>query len=162
MNSPNVLRALLLLLVTSMTSCERSTVESPNPAESEVHQFLESYYDAFSARDWPAFTDHFWDGATMTTIWTPPGETDERVVATSIPDFVAQAPMGPGSREIFEEKMVSARIEVEGDLAQARARYEARFGDPGEIMEWEGFDAFTLLKFRGEWRISSLAYVPDS
>lgn len=162
MTSPNVRRALLLLWVASMTSCEPPRVESPNPAESEVHQFLESYYDALSARDWPSFTDHFWPGATMTTIWTPPGEATERVVATSIPDFVAQAPMGPGSREVFEERLISASIEIEGDLAQARARYEARFGDPGEITEWEGFDAFTLLKFQGEWRISSLAYLSDS
>jgi len=145
------------------TTGEVPGVDAPSAPEREVRITLESYYDAFSARDWPRFETHFWDGATMTTVWMPPGESAERVVATSIPEFVAQAPMGPGSREIFEERLVSARIVVEGDdLAQAQVNYHARFGDPGEVMEWEGVDAFTLLKYGGEWRISSLAYMPDS
>lgn len=137
-------------------------LDEPAAAQRDVRAILDSYYDAFSARDWPRFERHFWDGATMTTVWTPEGESVERVVATSIPEFVAQAPDGPGSREIFEERLVSARIVVEGALAQARVSYRARFGDPGEVMEWEGVDAFTLLRHGGEWRISSLAYMPDS
>jgi hypothetical protein len=97
----------------------------------------------------------------MTTIWIPEGEAEERVVATTVPEFVEQAPSGPGSREIFEETLLSVQITVSGNLAQAWARYKARFGDPGDVMEWEGFDAFTLMKHNGAWRITSLAYVPD-
>jgi hypothetical protein len=131
-------------------------------AHDSVRATLESYYGAFSDRDWSRFAEHFWPGATLTAIWTPPGESAERVVATSVPAFVEQAPLGPGSREIFEERMTSARIAVHGDLAQAWAGYEARFGDPGEVSEWRGIDAFTLMRHDGEWRISSLAYVSDS
>ncbi len=135
--------------------------EADPAAESAVRAVLVSYYDAFSNRNWDQFAGHFWPGATLTTIWTPPGETVERVVATSIPEFVAQAPFGPGSREIFEERMTSVRITVRGDLAHAWAEYEARFGDPGDVMEWTGTDAFTLLRHGGAWRISSLAYASD-
>jgi hypothetical protein len=131
------------------------------PAHDAVRQALVSYYEVFSARDWSRFADHFWPGATLTTIWAPTGETEERVVATTVSEFVAQAPLGPGSREIFEERMTSARITVHGDLAQAWTEYEARFGDPGDVAEWTGIDAFTLLRHEGEWRISSLAYVAD-
>jgi hypothetical protein len=131
-------------------------------AEREVRLTLESYYDAFSDRDWSRFADHFWPGATLTTIWMPPGEAAERVVVTSIPAFVEQAPLGPGSREIFEERMTSARITVHGELAHAWVEYAARFGDPGEVVEWRGIDAFTLLRHGGEWKISSLVYVSDS
>ncbi len=95
----------------------------------------------------------------MATIWTPAGEDDDRVVAVSVPDFVAQTPSGPDSREIFEERMVSARIEAEGDLAQAWTEYTARFGDPGDVIEWRGLDAFTLMRHGGQWKIVSLAYV---
>ncbi len=130
-------------------------------SQPELRRVLDSYYLAFSDRDWPRFEDHFWPGATMTTIWTPPGETGPRVVASTIPEFVAQAPDGPGSREIFEESLIAAEITIEGDLAQAWVRYRARFGDPGAIAEWEGIDAFTLLNHDGEWRISSLSYVPE-
>jgi hypothetical protein len=130
-------------------------------AETEVLRTLESYYTAFSARDWPLFEAHFWPGATLTTIWTPSGEDAERVVTTTVPSFVAQAPEGPDSREVFEERLVSAEITVEGGLAQAWVRYRARFGDPGDIFEWEGLDAFTLMRHGGQWKITSLAYASD-
>lgn len=144
---------------------ERVDVEV-GPSESDslelaVHGALESYYDAFSDREWDRFQDHFWPGATLTTVWTPPGETSPRVVASTVPDFVEQAPAGPGSREIFEERMVAAEITVEGDLAQAWVRYRARFGDPGDVMEWTGIDAVSLLRHEGSWRIVSLAYAQD-
>jgi hypothetical protein len=120
---------------------------------------LRTYYQDFSDRNWPAFTAHFWPGAAITTIWRPPGEDSARVVATAVPDFVAQAPRGPGSRAIFEERMLEARITTTGDLAQAWVRYRATFGDPGQVSEWEGTDAFTLLRHDGRWRIASLAFL---
>ena len=120
---------------------------------------LRSYYRDFSARNWSAFAAHFWPGAAITTIWQPPGEDTARVVATSIPDFVAQAPRGPGSRAIFEERMLEARIASTADLAQAWVRYRATFGDPGHVSEWEGTDAFTLLRHRGRWRITGLTFL---
>lgn len=163
MNAPSILPICvgLFLNVGTVDKPDRSqTKGEPRSLETEVRQVLNSYYSALSARDWPLFEDHFWPGATMTTVWTPAGEDVPRVVATTIPEFVGQAPQGPGSREIFEESLLSVTITVRDGLAQAWARYRARFGDPGDIAEWEGFDAFTLLKHDGEWKISSLAYVP--
>ena len=81
------------------------------------------------------------------------------MVTISVPDFVAKAPEGPESRSIFEEKMTGAQIKLEGGLAQVWAGYAAKFGDPGELMTWEGIDAFTLLFHDGRWRIVSIAYV---
>ena len=147
----------LLAIPAGLAAQERPT----GPQEAELSAFLESYYDAFSDRDWTRFQDHFWPGATLTTVWAPDPEEGERVVVTTIPDFVAQAPLGPGSREVFEERMVSARLEIAGGLAQAWVRYDARFGDPGAIMEWSGIDAFNLIRHQGRWRIVSLAYAAD-
>lgn len=130
-------------------------------ARVEVVAELERYYADLSARDWDAFADRFWPGATITTVWQPPGEEAERVVVTSVPEFVERAPEGPGSREIFEERMEDVRVRVRGDLAQAWARYAARFGDPGDVAEWEGTDAFTLMQHDGRWRIVSLAFASD-
>jgi hypothetical protein len=137
-------------------------VETPGPETAEVRRVVESYYTAFSDRDWVRFAEHFWPGATLTTVWMPPGEEAERVVATTIPDFVAQAPEGPGSREIFEERASSMEVRVVAGLAQVWASYTARFGDPGDVMEWEGLDAFTLVRHGDEWRITSIAYVTTS
>jgi hypothetical protein len=155
-------RLLPTLLVLLPTSAGLGAQEPPTgPHQAELRTFLESYYDAFSDRDWARFQDHFWPGATLTTVWAPDPEVGERVVVTTIPDFVAQAPLGPGSRKVFEERMVSARFEIAGGLAQAWVRYDARFGDPGAIMEWSGVDAFNLIRHRGQWRIVSLAYAAD-
>ncbi|HZL99854.1 MAG TPA: nuclear transport factor 2 family protein, partial [Planctomycetota bacterium] len=130
-------------------------------ASGELRAVLERYYADFSARDWPAFAGHFWPGATITTRWQPPGEGAPRVVVTSVPDFVAQAPQGPGSRSIFEERLTGAETRVEGGLAQVWARYAARFGDPGDVDEWTGIDAFTLMRHDGEWKIVALAFAHE-
>lgn len=135
--------------------------ELPDTVRAAVEAELRRYYAAFSARDWARFRDHFWPGATLTTVWRPSGEDAARVVVTSLDDFVERAPEGPGSAEIFEERMVDVRTRGRGGLVQAWVRYEARFGDPGSVQEWRGVDAFTLMRHDGRWRIVSLAYAAE-
>lgn len=162
-------RAALALLACAWASPITAAAQVPplDPApvtdslRGAVLTFLESYYDAFSDRDWERFAEHFWPGATITTVWQPPGEPEPRVTVTTVPEFVRQAPEGPGSREIFEERMLAAELHVRGTLAQAFARYRARFGDPGEIAEWEGIDSFSLLHHDGEWRIVALSFASE-
>jgi hypothetical protein len=139
----------------------RQARTAPDADTTVVLAELRSYYRDFSDRNWALFADHFWSGATMATVWQPPGADAPRVTTTTVPEFVAAAPEGPGSREIFEETMLHARIRRAGGLAQAWVRYHARFGDPGEVLEWEGVDAFTLLEHDGRWRIVSLAFASD-
>ncbi len=136
----------------------RKAAKADETLQGEVLKELRQYYADFSARDWQAFSSHFWPGATLTTIWQPPGESHPRVVANSIPDFVAQAPRGPGSKPIFDERMTRAEVRAVNDLAQVWAHYTARFGEPGKVDAWSGIDAFTLLKQQGRWKIVSLAY----
>ena len=58
--------------------------------------------------------------------------------------------------------MLQADLRVENGLAQAWVSYRARFGDPGDVMEWEGVDSFSLLRHDGQWRITSLTFMPDA
>jgi hypothetical protein len=134
------------------------TAAARRELEGAVRAELEGYYADFSARDWVRFADHFWPGATITTVWQPPGEPAARVAVQTVPDFVAKAPEGPGSRPIFEERMTGLELRVHGNLAQAWARYQARFGDAANVMEWRGVDAITLFSHQGRWRIVSLAF----
>ncbi len=141
---------------------ELELVAVPDTTRHQVLRLLSAYYQAFSDRDWDRFAGHFWPGATLTTVWQPPGAPGEMVVITSLADFVAKAPEGPGSREIFEERMSAAAVLLAApDLATVFARYYARFGDPGAVHRWEGTDVFTLMRFNGEWRIVALAYASD-
>lgn len=151
-----------IALIAVIASC--ADTDSPpqadalQPEESVVLAEIEAYYRDFSARDWEAFADHFWKGATMTTIWQPADADTLQVMMMTIPDFVAQAPEGPGSKPIFEERMTHAEVKVAGNLAQVWAHYEAKFGDENDLMEWTGIDAFTLMYYDDRWRITSLAY----
>lgn len=134
---------------------------SSDSLRSVILKELDSYYADFSARNWERFSSHFWPGATITSIWQPPGADSERVVVTPVPEFVARAPEGPGSRQIFEEERLGAQMRISGRLAQVWARYRARFGDPGDVAEWEGIDAFTLMRHQGRWKIVSLVFASD-
>ena len=119
---------------------------------------LTRYYASFSARDWEAFADHFWPGATLTTVWQPPGAPASEVETITVPVFVERAPAGPGSKPIFEERMDSVRVRLLGNLAQAWAFYSARFGDSTSVATWRGVDAFTVMSHEGRWRIASVAF----
>lgn len=130
-------------------------------AVAEIRAELERYYADLSARDWPAFASHFWPGAALTTVWQPPGDPGPRVVATTVPEFVRQAPAGPGSQPIFEERMLSLEVRTARNLAQAWARYEVRFGRREALRTWRGIDAFTLLRHDGRWKITALAYTDE-
>lgn len=136
---------------------------SSGPADSQaaVLSELRSYYADFSARDWDAFARHFWPGATLTTVWQPAGEPRPRIVATTVPAFVEQAPAGPGSKPIFEDRLLGADIRVHGGLAHAWARYAVRFGDSASVATWRGIDAFTLMWHDGRWGITALAYTDE-
>jgi hypothetical protein len=136
----------------------RQARTAPDADTTLVLAALRSYYRDFSDRNWGLFADHFWEGAAITTVWQPPGAAAPGVIYTTVPEFVAAAPEGPDSKEVFEESMLDARIRVSGGLAQAWVRYHARFGDPGAVREWEGVDAFTLMLHEGRWRIVSLAF----
>ena len=149
------------MALTAVFAGSSLAMQKANERETVLEE-LRAYYADFSERDWNKFSDHFWPDAILSTLWQPPGEKAERVWVTSVPDFVRQAPAGPGSKEVFEEKMTGADVRVQGNLAQVWARYEARFGDPGEIEKWSGIDSFLLLKHGGRWRIIALAYAPEN
>lgn len=155
-----LLAALLVPACGDGAGAERDRTGDP-AAEADVRALLDRYYGDFSARDWDRFADHFWPGAILSTLWQAPGDSVPSVFVSTVPEYVARAPEGPGSQPIFEERLLEARVTVEGSLAQVWARYEARFGSPGDVMEWTGVDAFTLLRHDGRWRIVSLAYAGD-
>lgn len=143
-------------------NAEEPVLAPPDSLRDQVLAVLEQYYADLSARDWPRFREHFWPGATLTTVWQPPGEPEPRVVTSSVDAFIQAAPQGPGSKPIFEEKMTHAEVRATGTVAQVWAHYQARFGEPGAIDEWTGVDAFTLLRHEGRWRIVALSYAAET
>jgi hypothetical protein len=153
-----VMRVAAPVLFAACAAESGPAADSDTGARREVLEVVETYYADFSAREWGRFGAHFWPGATLTTVWQPPGEDAPRVVTTTVPEFVRLAPQGPGSKPIFEERMDSSDVRLVGNLAHVWAHYTARFGDSTDVATWRGIDAFTLMKHDGHWRIVALAY----
>ncbi|MBT8401522.1 MAG: nuclear transport factor 2 family protein [Rhodothermia bacterium] len=126
-----------------------------------IEDRVADYYDAMSNRDWPAYREFFWPGATLTTAWQPPDETSSRVIPTTIEAFIEQTDLGPDSAPVFEERLLEQEATIRGPIAVVFATYEARFGDDDSVITWRGTDAFTWLNHQDEWRIASLVYATD-
>lgn len=161
----NCLTFTILIIVAFLASCDRTTKHpqyGTNAATDSLKQLIlskvEAYYSDMSARDWDDYSAHFWPDAHLTTVWQPPDSDSLQVIMTTIEEFVEQADEGPGSQPIFEEKLLKADIKVYNNLASVWADYAAKFGTQDSLMEWQGIDAFTYMKHKGEWRIVSLAY----
>ena len=76
-------------------------VEQDSALQAGVTAALRLYYARLSDRDWRAFRRSFWNGATITTRWTPPGERLERVWVQTADEFARRAPQGPGRMAVF-------------------------------------------------------------
>jgi len=142
----------LAATVFALMSCQQ------NSRDREIEAEIRGYYNALSARDWESFGSYFWPGATLATVWLPPRDSSRHLMVISVEEFIARAPEGPDSKPIFEEKPTAITLTASNDLAQAWVHYEARFGDPEDVSEWMGIDAFTLLLHEGRWKIVSISY----
>ena len=136
-------------------------VNEASLGQEAVLDAIRSYYDAFSALDSARFVSHFWPDAAITTTWQPAGEDSARVWTQPVERFVASWPDGPGSRAVFAEHLTRAQVQVTGNLAQAWVHYTTQFGDSGDVREWSGIDAFTLMRHGDAWRIVSLVFSAD-
>ena len=156
-----VLRVVWLLVI--LAACARETRSSVDDPQEEVavRELIGRYYQDFDKRDWDAIADLFWSGAEITTVWQEIGEDSDRVVHTSIDEFFRDAPRENPFGETFENWMIRANVSVYKGLAQAWVWYGARLDSEGEVVEWDGVDAFTLLKHEDVWKIAALMFASD-
>ena len=141
----------------------RSTADRINRERQRVIILSElaGYYRDLSARDWDGVASHFWRGAVVTTVWQPDGESERRVDFISVPEFIAAIDPGPDGEVFFEEHLTNAEVHFEGNVAVVWAEYQARLGEPGDIRQWTGIDAFTLIKHVGIWKSTSMAFAAE-
>jgi hypothetical protein len=168
------------LLVLLVSACEVRAAASGRPAgapseadsllgaeqdssvRADVEAALSAYYQRRSERDWRLVRASFWNGGTVTTRWTPPGERRPRVWVQTADEFVKRAPDGPGKLAVFSERMVHSHVTGYGDLADAWVIRERRSGRTRDsVTTTRGIDAFLLYRDAGEWRIVSLTYTTE-
>ncbi len=153
-----------LLFIIFFLGCQNKDSQSPpldsnpHPEKEELNGILKDYYQTMSDRDWEAYRDFFWEKATLTTTWQEASDSVEKVLVSTIDEFISKTPEGPDSQPIFEEKMIESNVDIQSDLASAWVKYEAKFGTQENLMEWQGLDLFSFMKHKGEWKIVSLVF----
>jgi len=146
-------------LAVVLSGCGGTAPGDADPAQRDaVAAVVRAYYEAFNSRDWDALAVQFWDDAQILTVWQRPGEVGDRMVATSVKQFVAEAPRHAADRSDFEMRMLEADIRIFGNLAVAWVPYGASLTRDTGQAEWQGADAFTLLRHEGDWKIAALAF----
>ena len=152
---------LLAALLGSGCGGNATPPEGATADQDTIRQTLLVYYQDMSDRAWARYRTHFWDNATITTVWQQGGDSSRRVHVITIDEFVRDTPNGPDSKPVFEEKMLGSEIAITGNIAVVWARYEAKFGSRDSLSHWQGTDVFTLLRFGGSWKIVSLVFEAD-
>ena len=153
---------IFLIILCSIVSCKRTNESTQIDNEmSQLETFITDYYDVMSQRDWNAYKDFFADKAILTTVWQESSDLEPKLFTNSITEFIAQTKNGPDSQPIFEERPIRIDISRENNLANAWVYYEAKFGTEENLMEWKGYDLFSLLKFNDKWHITSITYMSD-
>jgi hypothetical protein len=155
----------MILLLTALSGSGCSGNAPPPEAgvaeQDSIRQNILAYYKDMSDRSWGRYRSHFWDNATITTVWQRPGDSSRRVHVITIDEFIRDTPNGPDSKPVFEETMLGSEVAVTGNLSVVWARYEAKFGSRDSLARWQGTDVFTLLRFGGTWKIVSLVFESD-
>lgn len=134
---------------------------APDPGRDEVREAVRAAYADLSARRWTDLAARFAPGATVSMTQKPRGEAAPRLTITPIPEFLARLQKMTEGKTVYEEKMASCEVLVQGGVAHVWSRFEARVGDASKVHSWTGIDAWTLLRHDRAWRIVSLAVSED-
>ncbi len=135
------------------------TMAAPDTvATAQVLAALRLYYERLNRRDLKVLSRSFWPSATLTSIMPAPPRT-ETVQTFSIEELAgSRRRVAPECRVSFSNEMLRATVTTYGPLAQAWATYRFRCGLRRDSTATHyGVDAFLLMRYRGEWRISGLA-----
>ena len=150
---------LSLVLLLSLGSC---TVFDKNAdtifAKDEVIAELDHYYTDLSKRDWSAVEGHFFPEAIITTVHEAQGDTPKRVDPVSVKEFIAALKQGPASKPHFEERLIDYKVDIDGGMARVWAKVHTQFGETGNLQEWTGTDAFSLMAQDKRYLIMSLTF----
>ncbi len=127
-------------------------------ATAQVMAALRLYYTRLSGRELRVVSRSFWPGATITSIMRAASDAADSVHTVAIADLAGRGRAARECRAGFSDEIARATIATYGPLAQAWVTYRARCGLTRDSTATHyGVDAFLLLQFGGEWRISGLA-----
>lgn len=122
-------------------------------AEQEVQSVIETMFDGMRAGDSSMVASAFIRGAKMETVAK---NREGNVVKSegSLSNFLIQ--LGTPHEQIWDERISSYDIKIDGDLASAWTPYQFYVGDKFSHC---GVNSFQLAKLEGNWKI---IYIVDT
>jgi len=147
--------ARLTLGLVSLALCLAPTVGRPQEAERDVVvATVRRVFEGMRTRDSAKIASAFDGSANLVTLndSTPPAE----VVMT---EAQFNARMVHGTGEPFTERIFDPVVRIDGPAAQLWAYFTVH---TGKTFSRCGTDAVSLLKIRGEWKITHFVFVRDA
>ena len=132
-------KIILLLLV--------FTAFSVNAQNSEVQKTIETFFEGFHAKDTAKLHSVCANKIILQSI--AEGNKGARLTNESVKEFYLSIATIP-KQAIFQEKILSYNIQVDGTMAHAWTAYE--FYMDGKLSH-RGVNAFTLFKENGVWKV---------
>ena len=147
-------RGILLLAAWAASACRPSPKvtqgTAPSPRDGEVRQFINKYFESWSARDLKTYGECFHSRA---RVWF----TDQGPMEKG-PFLESQRQAHASSSYPLKEVPLSTEVTIKGDLAHVNVHWELDRGT-GRV---RGYDFFTLVFAEGRWQIIALVFNQES
>lgn len=121
--------------------------------EMAVQKAIETMFDGMRAGDSSMVHSVFTDNALMQTVLRN-GQGEVRLQTGSLENFLRS--VGTPHDKVYDEKILSYEIKIDGDMASAWTPYEFYFG---EDFSHRGVNSFQLAKLDGKWKV---IYIVDT
>ena len=120
---------------------------------------IDAFYEAISGPsgqdcDWGSIAALFASGASILS------HRGGAAGALSVDEYVERLRSSLTDRD-FYERGLDYRIEIHGDIAQVRSRYEASFEPEFSEIRKMGTNLIQLVRDEGVWMIASMVYQDD-
>ena len=137
--------------ITPVAPIERGTgLPPPNTEEGAVLAPIDAAFAAFATGDGAALLRHVYPEGRVTAVGAAANGTSG-VRKQSFAEYAAK--MSPGS--VFQERISSPAIEIDGDVAMVWAPFTVRRG--GAVLSC-GYDLFDLVRDQGTWKIMNVTF----
>ncbi len=144
-------QTILLLAFISSALLFNTQATSAQSDSTSVHQVITDLFDAMRESDGEKLGALFAENAKMNSVYT--NNKGEHIVRSEEPAAFAEA-VGTPHEGVWDEKLLSVEIRIDGNLAQVWTPYEFYLDDKFQHC---GVNAFHLIRTKEGWKILQLS-----
>ena len=144
-------QTLSLLVLSSIAILFSTSVAHTQTDSTAVHQVITDLFDAMRESDGEKLGALFAENAKMNSVYT--NNKGEYIVREEEPAAFVEA-VGTPHEGVWDEKLLSVEIRIDGNLAQVWTPYEFYLDDKFQHC---GVNAFHLIRTKEGWKILQLS-----